>query len=54
MESVVVIKGSGVGREVVKGPALVTKEPISFNNGVDPTTGIVIEVGHRSKIYSKY
>ncbi len=49
MESVVVIKGSGVGREVVKGPALVTKEPISFNNGVDPTTGIVIEVGHELK-----
>jgi len=49
MESVVVIKGSGVGREVVKGPALVTKEPISFNNGVDPTTGMVIEVGHELK-----
>jgi len=49
MGSVIEIKGSGVGKGVVKGEALVTKEPISFNNGVDPTTGLVIEVGHELK-----
>ena len=49
MESVIEIKGSGVGKGVVKGEALVTTEPISFNNGVDPTTGLVIEVGHALK-----
>lgn len=49
MGSVMEIKGSGVGKGVVKGEALVTNEPISFNNGVDPTTGLVIEVGHELK-----
>ncbi|MEW6671923.1 MAG: DUF126 domain-containing protein [Thermodesulfobacteriota bacterium] len=49
MGSVIEIKGSGVGKGIVKGEALVTKEPISFNNGVDPTTGLVIEVGHEIK-----
>jgi len=44
--SVIEIKGSGVGKGMIAGEALVTKEPISFNNGVDPTTGKVIEVGH--------
>ncbi len=46
---VIEIHGSGVGKGVVAGEALVTKEPISFNNGVDPTTGLVIEVGHELK-----
>jgi uncharacterized protein len=46
MESVIEIQGSGVGKGLIRGEALVTKEPISFNNGVDPTTGIVIEVDH--------
>ena len=49
MGSVIEIKGSGVGKGIVKGEALVTEEPISFNNGVDPTTGLVIEVGHALK-----
>lgn len=49
METVIEIKGSGVGKGVVRGEALVTTEPISFNNGVDPTTGLVIEVGHDLK-----
>ena len=49
MGSVIEIKGSGVGKGLVKGEALVTEEPISFNNGVDPTTGLVIEVGHALK-----
>jgi uncharacterized protein len=47
--SVIEIQGSGVGKGVVTGEALVTTEPISFNNGVDPTTGLVIEVGHELK-----
>lgn len=46
MSSVLVIKGSGIGKGTVKGEALVTKEPITFNNGVNPTTGMVIEKGH--------
>ncbi|NPV69901.1 MAG: DUF126 domain-containing protein [Firmicutes bacterium] len=41
-----VLKGRVVGKGVSKGVALVTREPISFNNGVEPTTGCVIEVGH--------
>jgi predicted aconitase with swiveling domain len=49
MGSVIEIKGSGVGKGIVRGEALVTKEPVSFNNGVDPTTGLVIEVGHELK-----
>jgi len=49
MGTVIEIKGSGVGKGLVKGEALVTEEPISFNNGVDPTTGLVIEVGHALK-----
>ncbi len=36
---------SGIG----KGPALVSKEPISFLGGIDPKTGIVIEDGHPLK-----
>lgn len=31
---------------IAKGPALVSKEPISFLGGIDPQTGIVIEQGH--------
>jgi predicted aconitase with swiveling domain len=49
MGTVIEIQGSGVGKGIIKGEALVTKEPISFNNGVDPTTGLVIEVGHELK-----
>ncbi len=43
------IKASGYGKGVIRGEALVTREPISFNNGVNPTTGLVIEVGHELK-----
>jgi uncharacterized protein len=49
MGTIIEIHGSGVGKGLIKGEALVTKEPISFNNGVDPTTGLVIEVGHELK-----
>ena len=49
MESVIEFKGWGIGKGLIRGEALVTKEPISFNNGVDPTTGVVIEIGHDLK-----
>lgn len=47
--SMIEIKAVGYGKGVIKGEALVTREPISFNNGVNPTTGLVIEVGHELK-----
>ena len=49
MATMIEIQGSGVGKGIITGEALVTTEPISFNNGVDPTTGLVIEVGHSLK-----
>lgn len=49
MMDVIEIKGSGIGKGIIRGEAMVTKEPITFNNGVDPTTGYVIEVGHELK-----
>ncbi len=36
-------KGSG------KGPALISREPLSFLGGVDPKTGEIIEEGHPLK-----
>jgi predicted aconitase with swiveling domain len=42
----VIIQGTGVGKGKASGEAIVTKEPITFNNGVDPTRGTVIEKGH--------
>jgi uncharacterized protein len=47
--SMIEIKALGYGKGTIKGEALVTREPISFNNGVNPTTGCVIEVGHELK-----
>ena len=44
--SSITIQGTGVGKGKVSGEALVTTEPITFNNGVDPTSGTVIEKGH--------
>lgn len=35
-----------ISKGVVEGPAIVSKEPISFLGGVDPKTGKIIEVGH--------
>ena len=40
------IKARTISRGKASGPALVTKEPISFLGGVDPKTGDVIEKGH--------
>ncbi len=40
------LKGRTVSRGKATGPALVSKDPISFLGGVDPKTGTVIEKGH--------
>jgi hypothetical protein len=40
------IKGRKVSRGKAQGPALVSRDAISFLGGVDPKTGIVIEKGH--------
>lgn len=40
------LKGRTVSRGRATGPALVSKDPISFLGGVDPKTGTVIEKGH--------
>ncbi len=40
------LKGRTVSRGKAAGPALVSKDPISFLGGVDPRTGVVIEKGH--------
>ncbi|HTX44492.1 MAG TPA: DUF126 domain-containing protein, partial [Methanocella sp.] len=41
-----ILKGRTVSRGKASGPALVSKDAISFLGGVDPKTGIVIEKGH--------
>jgi predicted aconitase with swiveling domain len=40
------LKGRTVSRGKATGPALVSKDSISFLGGVDPKTGMVIEKGH--------
>ena len=40
------LKGRTVSRGKASGPALVSKDAISFLGGVDPKTGDVIEKGH--------
>ena len=40
------LKGRTVSRGKATGPALVSKDAISFLGGVDPKTGTVIEKGH--------
>ncbi|HTX44599.1 MAG TPA: DUF126 domain-containing protein [Methanocella sp.] len=40
------LKGRTVSRGKATGPALVSKDPVSFLGGVDPKTGTVIEKGH--------
>ncbi|HTX43850.1 MAG TPA: DUF126 domain-containing protein [Methanocella sp.] len=40
------LKGRTVSRGKASGPALVSKDPISFLGGIDPKTGEVIEKGH--------
>ncbi len=41
-----VFKGKGLVKGSFRGEALVTREPISFLGGVDPSTGAVVERGH--------
>jgi len=45
----VVFKGKGMVKGSFRGEALVTREPISFLGGVDPSTGRVVERGHELK-----
>lgn len=40
------LKGRAVSRGKATGPALVSRDAISFLGGVDPKTGMVIEKGH--------
>lgn len=40
------LKGRAVSRGMATGPALVSRDAISFLGGVDPETGVVIEKGH--------
>jgi predicted aconitase with swiveling domain len=40
------LKGRSISRGKATGPALVSKDPISFLGGIDPKTGTVIEKGH--------
>jgi predicted aconitase with swiveling domain len=40
------IKGHTVSKGQATGPALVSRDAISFLGGVDPQTGVVIEKGH--------
>lgn len=40
------LKGRKIYKGTVEAEAIVTKDGISFFGGVDPDTGIVVEVGH--------
>ncbi len=40
------LKGRGISKGVAEGEVLLSPEPISFFGGIDPTTGIITEVGH--------
>ena len=46
-----IVKGRSISKGTATGPALVSKDAISFLGGVDPKTGDVIEKGHA--IYGK-
>lgn len=41
-----VLKGRRICGGKAEGEALVTKDPIGFNMGVDPATGMIVERGH--------
>lgn len=45
-EEVFVLKGRKIVKGKASGEAIVTKEAISFNGGVDNMTGVVTEPGH--------
>lgn len=40
------LQGSGIADGWAEAPALVTREPIAFNLGVDERTGVIVERGH--------
>jgi predicted aconitase with swiveling domain len=42
----IAFRGKGIVKGSFCGEALVTREPISFLGGVDPSTGAVVERGH--------
>ncbi len=41
-----IIKGKKVSGGITQGEAVVSKMPISFTGGLDPSTGIIRETGH--------
>lgn len=41
-----IIRGKKVSGGITEGTAVVTKMPISFTGGLDPSTGIIRETGH--------
>lgn len=43
------IDARSISKGSAKGPALVSREPLSFLGGVDPKTGEIIEEGHPLK-----
>lgn len=47
MENMIKFRAEGIGKGVIRAEALVSTEPVSFNNGVEPKNGIVIEPGHQ-------
>ncbi|MGW9018577.1 aconitase X swivel domain-containing protein [Priestia megaterium] len=46
MEDKLILRGQKIVKGKINGEAIVTKEAISFNGGVDNMTGIVTEPGH--------
>jgi predicted aconitase with swiveling domain len=47
IKAVITLRGRKVSPGKAKGEALVTIEPIGFNFGVDPQTGVIVEKGHQ-------
>ena len=43
---IVIIRGRGISRGVGGGALLVSPAPISFLSGVNPDTGVIVEMGH--------
>jgi len=42
----IILRGRGLVKGKAEGEAIVSRQPISFVGGVDPSTGVVIERGH--------
>jgi Uncharacterized conserved protein len=41
-----IVRGRGISKGTGSGPVLISAAPISFLSGVDPDTGIIVEIGH--------